>query len=40
MGSSDQGFYPNATFFQERGYKTRRTIFTFQKKQQNEFICV
>ena len=40
METSHQGFYPNATFFQDGGYKTRRTIFTFQKKQQNEFIFV
>ena len=39
MGSSHQGFYPNALFFQDGGYKTRR-ITTFQKKQKNGIICV
>ena len=39
MGSSHQGFYPNALFFQDGGYKTRRIIKYFQKKQKmNLFV--
>ena len=40
MGSSHQGFYPNAPFFQDRGYKTRGIIKYFSKETKNEFICV
>ena len=40
MGSSQQSFYPNAPFFQDGGYKTKRIISTFQKKYKNEFTCV
>ena len=41
MGSSHQGFYPNASFFQDRGYKPGELLSNFQKKQKkNEFICV
>ena len=40
MGSSHQGFYLNALFFQDGGYKTRRIINYFSKETKNEFICV
>ena len=41
MGSSHQGFYPNAPVFQGGGYKTRRIIKYFSKEtKKNEFICV
>ena len=41
MGSNYQGFYPNASFFQDRGFiKPGELLSTFQKKQKNEFICV
>ena len=40
MGSSHQDFYPNASFLQDGGYKTRRTIKYFPKETKNEFICV
>ena len=40
MGSSHQGFYPNAPFFQDGGYKTRITIKYFSKETKNDFICV
>ena len=40
MGSSHQVFYPNASIFQDGGYKTRRIIKYFSKKQKNEFICM
>ena len=40
MGSSHEGFYPNAPFFQDGGY-TVELLSTFQKKQQKkEFIYV
>ena len=39
MGSSHQGFYPNASFFQDGGYKTRRIIKYFSKETK-EFICM
>ena len=42
MRSSHQGFYPNAPFFQDKGYKRRRIIKYFSKetnKRKNEFIC-
>ena len=32
MGSSHQAFYPNAPFFQDRGYKTWRIIKYFSKE--------
>ena len=40
MGSRHQGFYRNAPFFQDGGYKTTRIIKYFQKKQKYEFVCV
>ena len=40
MGSSHQGFYPKAPFFQDGGYKTSRIIKHFSKGPKNEFICV
>ena len=40
MGSSHQGFYPNAPFFQDGGYKTGRIIKYFLKETKKEFICV
>ena len=40
MGSSHQGFYANAPFFQHGGYKTRRIIKYFSKETKDEFICV
>ena len=40
MGSSHQGFYPNAPFFQDGVIKPGELLSTFQKKQKNEFICV
>ena len=40
MGNSHQGFNQNAPFFQDGGYKTRRTIKYFSKETKNEFICV
>ena len=32
MGSSHQGFYPNAPFFQDEGYKPRAIIKYFSKE--------
>ena len=40
MGSSHQGFYPNAPFFKTGVIKPGELLSTFQKKQKNEFICV
>ena len=41
MGSSHQGFYPDAPFFQYGGYKTRRVIKYFSNEiKKNEFIYV
>ena len=41
MGSSHKGFYPNASFFQDGGDKTRRIIKYFSKKpNKKECICV
>ena len=40
MGSSHQGFYTNAPFFQDGVTKPGELLSTFQKKQKNEFICV
>ena len=40
MGRRDQGFYPNAKFFQNGGYKTKRIIKYFLKEKKNEYICV
>ena len=33
MGSSHQGFYPNAPFFQDGGYTVGELLSTFRKKQ-------
>ena len=40
MVSSHQGFYSDAPFFQDGGYKTRRIVKYFSKETKNEFICV
>ena len=40
MGSSDQGFYPNAPFFKTGVIKPGELLSTFHKKQKNEFTCV
>ena len=40
MGRSHQGFYANAPFFQDGGYKTRRIIKYFSKETKKESICV
>ena len=40
MGSSHQGSYSNALFFQDGGYKTRRIIQFLSKETKNGIICV
>ena len=40
MGSSHQGFYTNAPFFQNGIIKPGELLSTFQKKQKNELIFV
>ena len=39
MGSSHQGFYPNAPFSQDGGYKTRRIIKHFSKGTKKYYLC-
>ena len=38
MGSSHQAFYPNAPFFQDRGYKTLLLIFYNEKVPFIDFL--
>ena len=40
MGSSHQGFYRDAQFFQDGGYKSRRIIKDRKTKKKKKIICV
>ena len=39
MGSSNRGFYPNAPFFQDGGYKTRRII-KYLSKETKKLVII